>query len=445
MKRTFLLPALLLTGLVAMAQNYDEAKNLVLLMQLPKAKEAVDKGMTNAKYASKPEAYILKATVYSSLAIDPKIKDTPEGDKYLADAEAAWNKYKEMDPSLAYLKDLAYQNAPINIYSGYFNSGYKDYQEKKWQSGYEKFIKVVDLSDMLIAQKIINITGVDTNSVLLAGILAENSKHEAEAAKYYARIAELKLDSPDYEGIYRYLVKYSFTVKDMAGFDKYRAMGKQLFPKSEYFNFDKVDFAIGLEDDFNKKIQALDEAIASNPNNTKALELLGEIIYDTIYSNKEGAVQPANAAELTKKMEGAFKKLGEIEPNSEIAFLFLGNHHITRSIDADSIRSAFADEVKKKTKPGTKVSAADQAKIDALEASYANELEGAREPFEKAAAIYPKKEKMTNSDKLQYKKLVGYLADIYSYKKAHVKNNPADLAKFTAEEKKWNDLYDTIK
>ncbi len=445
MKRIFLLPALLVTSFVATAQNYEEAKNLLLLMQLPKAREAVDKGMTNAKYAGKPEAYILKATIYSSLANDPKFKDIPEGDKYLADAEAAWNKYKEMDPSLAFLKDLAYQNAPINIYSGYFNAGYKDYQGKKWQQGFEKFKKVVELSDMLIAQKIINISVADTNSILLAGILAENSKLDAEAAKYYARIAELKLDAVDYEGIYRYLVKYSFQTKDMAGFDKYRALGKQLYPKSDYFNYDKVDFAIGLEDDFNKKVQALEDALQTNPNNTKALEWLGEIIYDTIYSVREGAVQPANAAELTKKMEGAFKKLGELDPTSEIPFLFLGNHHISRSIDADSVKAAFADEVKKRTKPGVKISAADQAKKDALEDDYANELEGAREPFEKAAAIYPKKDKMTNMDKLQYKKIVGYLADIYSYKKGRVKNNPADLAKFTAEEKKWNDLYDTIK
>src|SRR5262245_27665330 len=100
------------------------------------------------------------------------MKGNPEADKLLGEAEAAWNKYKEMDPSLAFLTDLAYQNAPINIYSGYFNSGYADYQAKKWEQGYEKFKKVVDLSDMLIAKKIININVADTNSILLAGILS---------------------------------------------------------------------------------------------------------------------------------------------------------------------------------------------------------------------------------------------------------------------------------
>ena len=34
--------------------------------------------MTNAKFASKPEAYILKSTIYAALAADSAIKDTPE-------------------------------------------------------------------------------------------------------------------------------------------------------------------------------------------------------------------------------------------------------------------------------------------------------------------------------------------------------------------------------
>src|SRR5882724_2647419 len=121
---------LVLTGLVlfsSLQAQYETAKNLIILQQFKKAKDEVDKGMGNAKFSSKPEAYILKATIYAGLAVDATNKNTPAGDQLLADAETAFNKYKEMDPAMALLVDPVYQNGPINIYSGLFSSGYKDY------------------------------------------------------------------------------------------------------------------------------------------------------------------------------------------------------------------------------------------------------------------------------------------------------------------------------
>ena len=76
---------------------------------------------------------------------------------------------------------------------------------------------------------------------------------------------------------------------------------------------------------------------------------------------------------------------------------------------------------------------------------YLNALESALEPYKKAAAIFAKKENLTVQDKQQYKKAVGYLADIYSAKKLRAKDNATEQAKFAEEEKRWNDLYDTIK
>ena len=40
--------------------------------------------------------------------------------------------------------------------------GYKDYEAKKWEEAHEKFINAVELSDLLINQKIFK-TPIDTN------------------------------------------------------------------------------------------------------------------------------------------------------------------------------------------------------------------------------------------------------------------------------------------
>jgi len=174
MKTTLLAITMILAGLGATAQNYETIKNTLILTQYQQAKTSLDLSMADANFTSKPEAYILKATVYSSLAMDNKYKNTADGDRLTNDGDAAFKKYKGMDPGLALLKDKVYQNGPINLYSSYYVSGYTDYTAKKWDAAYGKLKKAVEYSDLLIKYKLMSVA-VDTNVLILAGITAENS------------------------------------------------------------------------------------------------------------------------------------------------------------------------------------------------------------------------------------------------------------------------------
>ena len=62
-----------------------------------------------------------------------------------------------------------------------------------------------------------------------------------------------------------------------------------------------------------------------------------------------------------------------------------------------------------------------------------------------AKKTMPTTKKEADIFKQQYKKVSGYLGDIASYRKNKAKSKPADAAKYAAEEKKWNDVYDSIK
>lgn len=444
MKKISLLSILFISAFAVSAQNYDAAKNALLINQLKKAKEEVDKGMTNAKYAGKPEAFLLKSTIYATLAMDSAARATGQSDQYLKDAEEAYLKYKEMQPDLSLLtKDPVYQNAPINIYAAMFSQGYKDYETKSWQSASEKFKKVVDYSDFLIDKKFINVT-VDTNSLLLAGITSESANKKDDAAKYYTRLADMQVGGGSYEGIYRFLVNYYFTNKDFDKFEKYKKVGAQLYPGSEFFGYDRIDFAVGLEEDLNKRIAALEQTLASDPNNHKAVILLGEIIYDTLNSRKEGAVVPSNFAELETKMVSAFEKAASLK-EEELPYLYMGDHFINQSIKINDDREAHAADMKKRTKPGAASSKEDLAKRDALDAKYMKTLESAVGPYEKAAALFAKKGELSGSERGQYRKVSGYLAEIYMLKKNKAKAGSPDKTKFGAEEDKWNKVYDSIK
>jgi hypothetical protein len=398
------------------AQSYEDIKAQLMLSQNKKAKEDIDKRMTNSKFASKPEAYILKSAIYSALAADSAIANTPEAVTLRTEAENALKKYQEMDPKGELLKDPVYQNAPIRIYTSLFGEGYKLYENKKFPEAYAIFKRVDAYSKLLFEQKLLNST-LDTNVVILAGLTAENAGDKAEAAKYYQRLADAKLAGANYESIYRFLVTHYFTANDIDNFEKYKALGKELYPQSEFFTYDRTDFAVGLDATWESKMKSLQEVLAKNPTDYKANLSMGQLIYDTLNSKVEGAKPPANAEELEKKMVEAFNAAGAAKTDEALPYLVVGDYFVMLK----------AENLKKTDK------------------KYGEYLEAGREPYEKAAAVFAKKGTLSGSEKQQYKKAAGFLEDIYNYKKEQAKGKPAEIAKYTAEAKKWGDLYLSIK
>jgi len=141
----------------------------------------------------------------------------------------------------------------------------------------------------------------------------------------------------------------------------------------------------------------------------------------------------------------ALNWMTEMKPDDDYAYFLIGTHYIGKREKINEAREKHAAEMKARTKPGTQASKEDVAKRDALDAQYASALLSAEEPYRKAAELYSKKpQPMTGQDIQRYKFLVGYLGDIATYRKNKAKGNAADVAKYTAEEKKWSDLYDEI-
>ena len=450
MKKSLLLIIAFAISFAGWAQNYDPVKTLVMLNQLDKAKADLDKAFTNAKYTSKPEAFILKTAIYASVSMMDGKKDTPVAAQLVEEADAAFTKYRELDPALSLINEPIYQNGIIMLYSNYYTFGYSDYNNKSYDKALEKLKKAIQYSDLLIKQKVLTST-LDTNVLILAAITAETGGYKDEAAAYYTKLADAKVGGEGYEGVYRYLVTYNFGKKNMEGFEKYKNLGKEVFPKSDYFDFDKVDFAVGLVNTFAEKLKAIDEVLASDPTNFKANQVLGEIIYDTLNPrDEEGAILPENYNELEKKMVDAFTRSSKIKPQYEIPLLYIGDHYINKASRVDEKRNKHAQDMKARTKPGTMASKEDVAKRDALDKEYWDTMDGAREPYLAAASIFADrgtKGELEARDKQQYKKVTSYLSEIYGLKKvmANKAKNLADKAKWESEEKKWNDRYESIK
>jgi hypothetical protein len=146
-------------------------------------------------------------------------------------------------------------------------------------------------------------------------------------------------------------------------------------------------------------------------------------------------------------MISSFLKAAKAKAGNEIPYLYIGDHFINKADKVNARREAFSKEMKARTKPGTMISKDDAKKRDDLDREYLETMEGAKEPYEAAAAILAAKKDLESKEKQQYKKASSYLADIYGFKKSMAlkAKNPADQAKFAAEEKKWNDVYESIK
>lgn len=448
MKKIGFLSLMMLLFAFAQGQNYNGIKTQLTLGQFVQAKTELEKQWSNAKFVSKPEAYMLRAAIFAALAAEDNAIKTAQGKQYLEEAVTSFNKYREMDPKMDLLEDPIYQNAPINIYSALYGAGFEEYQAKNWEKSFQTFQKVLDYSDLLIGRKILAVT-IDTNALVMAGVTAENAGQEDAAANYYRKLADIKLASDGFESVYRFLVSYSYRQKDMAAFEKYKAIGKELYPDSEFFTYDQIDFAIGLSTSFDEKMRALEAVLANDPNNYKANQVMGEIIYDTLNSREETDPPHSNEADLEKKMAAAFVKAAAAQPDNELAWIYTGDHFINKAVRINKAREKHAAEMKARTKPGTMASKEDVATRDELDRQYGEALESARPAYEKAAAIYAVKPKDADEnqalrDKTQYKKIASYLADIYAFKKNQAKA-AADKAKYAAEEKKWNERWDSIK
>ena len=444
MKRILFLLTMSLSAFLVSAQKIEDIKNQLVFNKFKEAKIELDKGMSNPKFNSKPEAYMLKAVIYAGLAMDETNKGKPAGDQLAGEADIAFKKYKEMDPAMTLVSDPIYQNGPINLYSNYYTSGYNDYTAKKWESAYDKLNKAVEYSDLLISKKLFQ-TPLDTNVLILAGVTAENNNHKDEAVRYYSRLADNKVNGEGFESVYRYLVSYYFGKMDLASFEKYKALGKQLYPKSEYFGYDKIDFAVGLQEKLEDKVKAVKEILKTDPANFKGNEILGEVIFEELNPKNDSLPLPANAEDLEKEMVDAFKKAAAAKANYEVPFIYIGDHFINKAVKANKAREDHVADMKKRTKPGTLATKEDIAKRDALDKKYGDILEQAREPYENTITIFAARTKLELRDKQQYKKAASYLADIAVFKKIMSKGKPADVAKYTAEEDKWNKLWDSIK
>ncbi len=420
----FLLLAFIATGVKA--QDYKKVRTLFLLKKLEDAKTEYDKVSTDPKAAQNPETYLLKAEVYGSISGDQALKV-----KYpTANAEAfqALKKYLELEPTEVKLKADNYAGIN-NIYTSLFTDGQKQYQAKNWDSAYAKFKDVAELGDMFTSRKW-STSPFDTTSYLYAGVTAQNAKKGAEAAKYYGRIAELKVTGSDYESIYDYLTKYYLNNNNQPEFAKYVALAKEAYPKNTLWS--DLEFANTTEnspvDDVVKKFETDDAA--------KTLTASNYLDYGDYFINNK-KVKQLDSADVAKKAEHsnksfyAFTRASELDTANGISSYNAGVAAYAMFEDASEnarkIKGTTADIKAKIAQAYKPADAAADKSIVWLEKSF---------------VTLSSKTTRTNIERNCLSKSTDLLYNLYEYKKDRSRGtSPKDYDKYDAKSKYYDSLH----
>lgn len=432
---------------VATAQDFKKVETNVYLKKFEDAKTEIDKAMADPKNQGKAEGYYWKSRIYAAL-----FQNEATRAKYptaVEDAHTAFQKYAEMEPALTKVKEKG-ADGYFDMYATSFGVGINRFKEKKYDDASKEFEKAVIYSDYIFKNKWASSQQpFDTTSILYCAYSFQNAQKPDDAVKYYTRLAESKVTGEGFADIYKYLVDYNTKKKNKEGFDKYMALGKEVYPNENWEDFE-IEY-IDQNYDLAGKTALYDEMDAAGTlTETKYLQF-GDVFVSV--RNNDG-VDSATIDKYNRKAIDAFKKAYGKNNNNAIAAFNVGvTYYNFFNLEDDK----YAANIKKlqeinANKPVIKdpkkkaaAEAEHKAKVDAIKnANAAIEktsmeiTDTAAEWLTKSFMILKDKSPRTNTEKSVINKSVDFIANIYYYKMGRVRGKDAKL--FDAYEAKYKEF-----
>jgi hypothetical protein len=307
MKKYCFFIMLIFAGSFSYSQTLQEINEMMGKSQYKKAKEGIDKFLSDPKNAAKSDGFFYKGRIYNSLSKDSAMVST-EALKLKIDAFEAFKKYQQMDAKeLPFI--LENHGSYFDLYNGFFDVGAKEFNSKNFAVSFEGFKNAIAVEDY-VRTKGYDYGGFkfpvfDTALVLNTAIAAGNAKDTPSSIIYYKKLADQNLSSPDYLNIYQYLVEYYNGKNDQANFNAMMEKGRKLYPQEKYWTEIEVDIVAktGNKEALNAKYE---ELMKRYPEEFSWPYNLGVEIYNELYSGESKiANSDALKARLTEIIKAA--------------------------------------------------------------------------------------------------------------------------------------------
>lgn len=313
MKKYCIMAMLLLAAVAGFSQSLDEINKYHVLGQNKKAKELVDKFLTEAKNAGKAEGWFYKGRIYNAVSKDSGTSFA-DAVKLKLESFDAFKKYLQLDPKELSLKNDKYVWF-FDLYNGFFDIGAKEYNVKNYAGAYEGFKNALVVEDFT-RSKNYDYNGykfpvLDTSLIQNTAMAASQAKDEASAIAYYRKLTDANVAGEQFLNIYEYLCEYYLKNKDEANLKAMLEKGRTLYPKEKYWIEVEVD-AVAKTGNKEALYAKYEELMKRYPEEYTWPYNLSVELFNELYT---GENKPVNAvvmkAKLTEVLKTAIAIQGE--------------------------------------------------------------------------------------------------------------------------------------
>jgi hypothetical protein len=349
MKKYCFLMLLLFVSAAGFSQTLDEINKLVLLQQNKKAKESVDKFLSDAKNASKADGWFYKGRIYNAISKDSGMASA-DALKLKGESFEAFKKYQQMDAKGEMFKAENYASY-FDLYNSYFDIGAREFNNKNFPLSLEGF------KNALLVEEYVKTRGyeyngfkfpaLDTSLITNAAIAATQAKDEATAASFYKKLTDANVSGEQYLNIYQYLADYYLRTNDATNANDILEKGRTLYPDNDYWTdieLDKISKTGNKEALFAKYEELMKKYPTkySHPFNYSAE------IFNYLYI---GDKKPANAEALKTKLTDVLKTAISLDKGIDAKMLMtrhLYNDAYDYQDSSKKVKGAKPEDVKKR-------------------------------------------------------------------------------------------------
>lgn len=397
----FLLSLLIILGSSRLfAQSIDDIEEQVKKADWDKAKTSVDAFLAKEKNAAKPDGWWYKGVIYNEMSKLDKYKASMPDARM--DAFNAFKKYYELDPKM--MRALLEQNVRMfDIYNQYFDNGVKNFNDSKFDDAYSNF-KNAFIVEQYIAGKGWEYNGFkfsnfDTSLIQNVALSALKAGKDDDAVVYYQKMADQKLVGDDFVGVYDWIVKYYEKKGDNANKEKYFQLAKQLYPNVAWYEEE-----LKAVDPKDKKalFAKYDQLLPKYP---KEYFLYYNYAVELFNYADIGDPRPADHKEVQAKLETILKAAIDIDKTKPDANFLMAVHFYNMIYDIQDEARAIKGNTPADQKKKADITARAKETADKMIPYALTAMED-----------YAAKDKMKGSEKGNYRKIVGYLADAYEIK-----------------------------
>lgn len=404
MKKVLILSIFVLMITTSFAQSIEDINNLIDKSKLAEAKTAIDKFNADTKNSTSSDGAYFKGRIYNSLSRDAATSKADAYNYKIASFDA-FSKYLTLDKKELRMKLEQYKSF-LDLYLGFYDLGAQQFQEKNYTASYNAFSKAQVVEDFILAKKYIYteiaLSKLDTALVMNTASAALNASDTTNGILNYRKIVDANITSKDYEPVYEFLVSHYKTKKDANNFQLMLNKAKIAYPQNSFWN--ELELAnLSENGDKTAMFAKYEELYTKDPTNFVNSYNYAIELYNTIYVKDYKSVDSATSAKLTTILKSAI-----VKDTTNSANMLLTNHLYNSAADYSQAASLI--------KEGKLAKPADLKKKQLLNKLAMAKMDEVIPYAETAISFFGAKTTLKNSQKVNYRLVVGYLAEIYKIK-----------------------------